>query len=119
MGPDTAKIDALEKKMAALGIKKSDIQEKFIKGSGKGGQKVNKSVSTVFLKHKKTNITVKYGKARSQHLNRFMALRSLVEKIESYLKGHRNPDQKKFDKIRKQKQRRKRRGRKATKLRGE
>ena len=117
MGPNKAKIEALETKMTDLGIKKDDIEEKFIKGSGKGGQKVNKSVSTVFLKHKITNISVKCGKTRSQHLNRFLALRSLVEKIEIFMKGGDDPQQKKVDKIRKQKMRRKRKNKK--KIRGE
>ncbi len=117
MGPNKAKIKALEIKMTDLGIKKDDIEEKFIKGSGKGGQKVNKSVSTVFLKHKITNISVKCGKTRSQHLNRFLALRSLVEKIEIFMKGGDDPQQKKVDKIRKQKLRRKRKNKK--KIRGE
>ncbi len=117
MGPNKAKIKALETKMADLGIKKDDIEEKFIKGSGKGGQKVNKSVSTVFLKHKVTNISVKCGKTRSQHLNRFLALRSLVEKIEIFRKGGDDPQQKKADKIRKQKLRRKRKNK--NKIRGE
>lgn len=106
MGPDKEKIFALEQKMAQLGIKKSDIEEKFIKGSGRGGQKVNKAVSTVFLKHRLTGITVKCGKSRSQHLNRFLALRTLVEKIESNTLDKPNPQQKKIDKKRKQKARR-------------
>lgn len=112
MGPDKAKVDALERKMAELGIKKEDILEKFIKGAGKGGQKVNKSVSTVFLKHLKTDLSVKCGKTRSQHLNRFLALRNLVEKIEARMKGKADPGLKKIEKIRKQKQRRKRKTRK-------
>lgn len=82
MGPDPKKIKALEDKMTALGISREDIVERFIKSSGRGGQKVNKSSSAVFLKHEKTGISVKVGKHRSQHLNRFLALRTLVEKIE-------------------------------------
>ncbi|MCK5350692.1 MAG: peptide chain release factor-like protein [Desulfobacula sp.] len=87
MGPNKDKLLNLEKRMKALGVKKADIEEKFIKSAGRGGQKVNKSSSAVFLKHKKTNLSVKCGKARSQHLNRFLALRSLVEKIEANMTG--------------------------------
>ncbi|MBU2451949.1 MAG: peptide chain release factor-like protein, partial [Proteobacteria bacterium] len=87
MGPGKEKILDLEKRMIALGIKKEDIQEKFIKASGRGGQKLNKSSSAVFLKHKKTNLSVKCGKARSQYLNRFLALRSLIDKIEAFMTG--------------------------------
>ena len=116
MGPSKEKILALEKKMKALGIKKEDIEEKFIKSSGRGGQKVNKSNSTVFLKHKGTNLSVKYGNSRSQHLNRFLGLRLLVEKIESYIQGRPDNQLKKIDKIRKQKQRRKRKTKKKLNL---
>ncbi|WP_299983716.1 peptide chain release factor-like protein [Desulfobacula sp.] len=109
MGPSKDKLLNLEKRMKALGIKKEDIEEKFIKASGRGGQKVNKSSSAVFLKHKKTNLSVKCGKARSQHLNRFLALRTLIEKIEENITGKNDKEQKRIEKIKKQKQRRKRR----------
>lgn len=109
MGPSKDKLLNLEKRMKALGIKKEDIEEKFIKASGRGGQKVNKSSSAVFLKHKKTNLSVKCGKARSQHLNRFLALRTLIEKIEENMTGKNDKEQKRIEKIKKQKQRRKRR----------
>ncbi len=111
MGPDKKKVEALEKRMVILGIKKEDIQEKFIKASGRGGQKVNKSSSAVFLKHTKTNLSVKCGKTRSQHLNRYLALRALVEKIESKLTGVTDKQSLKIEKLRKQKKRRKRKNR--------
>lgn len=112
MGPSKEKIIELENKMDELGIKKEDIEEKFIKSSGRGGQKVNKTSSAVFLRHKKTNISVKCGKARSQHLNRFLALRNLVEKIEAQMTGKSDKDLIKIEKIKKQKQTRKRKARK-------
>jgi len=93
--------------MSDLGIKKEDIEEKFIKSSGRGGQKVNKTSSAVFLKHKITNLTVKCGKARSQHLNRFLALRSLIDMIEETIIGKNAREAEIIDKIKKQKQRRK------------
>lgn len=108
MGPSREKILNLEKKMKALGIQKEDIEEKFVKSSGRGGQKVNKSSSAVFVRHIKTGLSVKCGKARSQHLNRFLALRKLVEKIEAKTTGRDDRQQKKIEKIRKQKQRRRR-----------
>ena len=112
MGPDKKKIDALEQKMAKLGIRKADIQEKFVKSSGRGGQKVNKSVSAVFVSHLPTGLSVKVGKHRSQHLNRFVALRRLVEKIEAHKTGTSDKDALKIEKLRKQKQRRKRKAKK-------
>jgi protein subunit release factor B len=111
MGPGKDKIDALEKKMKTLGIRRNDIEEKFIKASGRGGQKVNKSSSAVFLRHKQTNICVKCGKARSQHLNRFLALRTLVDKIEAHVSGRPAREEERIRKIRKQKKTRKRRAR--------
>ena len=107
MGPDKKKVEALEKKMADLDIKKQDILEKFIKASGRGGQKVNKTSSAVFLSHGPTGISVKVGKSRSQNLNRFLALRSLLEKIESFKTGTQDKADQKIAKLRKQKQRRK------------
>ncbi len=109
MGPDKKKIEALEKKMAGLGIRKEDIKEKFIKASGRGGQKVNKTSSAVFVSHEKTGISVKVDKHRSQHLNRFLALRSLVEKIEAIMTGKNDRETEQLKKIRKQKTRRRKR----------
>jgi len=107
-GPGKDKLLDLEKRMNKLCIKKEDIEEKFIKASGRGGQKVNKSSSAVFLKHKKTNLSVKCGKSRSQILNRFYALRNLIEKIEEAMTGIDEKKLTKTEKIKKQKQRRKR-----------
>ncbi len=112
MVPSQKKIDELEQRMKALGLQHKDIEEKFIKSSGKGGQKVNKSSSAVYLKHTLTQISVKEGKSRSQKLNRFLALRRLVDKIEAKQQGISEKEQLKIEKKRKQKQRRKRRHKK-------
>ncbi len=109
MGPDKKKIKALEKRIKDLGINKEDIKEKFIKSSGRGGQKVNKSSSAVFMSHEKTGLHIKVGKHRSQNLNRFLALRGLVEKIEAKMSGNHDKQTKQMEKIRKQKQKRKKR----------
>ena len=86
---------ALEKKMASLGIKESDLEEKFIRSSGKGGQKVNKTSSCAYIKHNPTGIEVKCQKERSQSLNRFLARRRLVEKIEKLILGKKSQIQQK------------------------
>ncbi|MCG8688728.1 MAG: peptide chain release factor-like protein [Desulfobacterales bacterium] len=112
MGPDKKKIAALENKMNRLGIKKGDIKEKFIKASGRGGQKVNKTSSAVFLTHIPTGINIKVGKHRSQHLNRFVALRSLVEKIETDQFGLPDKAAQKIARLKKQKKRRKKKAKK-------
>ncbi len=107
MGPSREKISELEKRMSELGIKKEDIEEKFIKSSGRGGQKINKTSSAVFLKHKISQLSVKCGKARSQTLNRFLALRRLIDLIEEAMIGNNGKEFEKINKVKKQKQRRK------------
>jgi protein subunit release factor B len=108
LGPGIEKIKALESRIKALGIKKDEIEEKFVKGSGRGGQKVNKTSVAVFLRHIPTGITVKCGSERSQYLNRFLALRRLIDKIEAGITGKKDKDSDIQRRI-KQKQRRKKR----------
>lgn len=75
----------LKDKMRSLNIKEEDIIERFVRSSGKGGQKVNKSSSCVYLKHIPTGIEVKCMTNRSQSVNRFLARRKLIERIEGSL----------------------------------
>jgi len=97
---------ALLKRMEGLGIFEKDIVEKFVRSSGKGGQKVNKASTCVYLKHLPTNVEVKCQKERSQALNRFLARRILVNKIEKIILGKRSEEQQLIEKIRRQKRRR-------------
>jgi len=103
------KEDALKAKMASLGVKEADLEEKFIRSSGKGGQKVNKTSSCVYLKHRPTGIEVKCQKGRSQALNRFLARRILINKIESLKLGRESEERRKIEKIRRQKRKRSKR----------
>ena len=103
------KEEGLRARMASLGIQESDLVEKFIRSSGKGGQKVNKTSSCVYLRHKPTSIEVKCQKERSQSLNRFLARRILVDKIESLALGRRSEERKRIEKIRRQKRKRSKR----------
>jgi len=96
----------LKKKMEKLNIDEDDLVEKFILGSGKGGQKVNKTHSCVYLKHKPTGIEIKCQKERSRELNRYLARKELCQKIEYKLFKEQSEKQKKIYKIRKQKKRR-------------
>jgi protein subunit release factor B len=100
---------ALLIKMVMLGIREQDIVEKFIHGGGKGGQKINKAASAVYLKHLPTGIEVKCQKERSQSLNRFLARRILVEKIEKKIRGEAGAEQQRIEKIRRQKRKRSKR----------
>lgn len=97
-------------RMAACGVNEADLDESFIRGSGSGGQKINKTSSCVQLIHRPTGLEVKVQKARSQALNRFFARRRLCELIEEQTLGKKSPEARRQEKIRKQKKRRKRRG---------
>ena len=98
----------LKEKMKTLGIHEKDIEEKFIRSSGKGGQKVNKTSTCVYLRHVPTGIEVKCMKDRSQSINRFLARRELLKRIER-LSGQLTSEDVKEEKIRKQKRKRKKR----------
>lgn len=103
------KQDALKQKMQSLGISEDDLVEKFILGSGSGGQKINKTSSCVYLKHLPTGIEIKCQKERSRELNRFYARRFLVEEIEKRLFQRKTAKIQENEKIRRQKKRRTRR----------
>lgn len=103
------KDDKLLAKMKALGLSWADFEEKFQKGSGKGGQKVNKSTNSVLLRHLPTGLEVKVHKFRELWGNRLSAYRLLVAKIEEQKLGKLSPQAKKREKMKKQKKRRQRR----------
>jgi protein subunit release factor B len=108
-GVSTQKQNALLKKMDELGIREEDLIEKFIRSGGAGGQNVNKVATCVYLKHVPTGVEVKEQRERSQALNRFLARRTLVEKIESMVKGKASEEQRRREKIRRQKRKRSKR----------
>lgn len=108
MSVSKEKQEELEERMKRLGIKDSDLIEKFILGSGKGGQKVNKTSSCVYLKHIPTGIEVKCQKDRSREQNRFFARRDLCDRIESEIHNEKSKKQHEAEKIRRQKKRRSR-----------
>jgi ribosome biogenesis GTPase A len=88
--PSEKKYAELKARMTKLGIKDSDLSEKFILGGGKGGQKQNKTANCVQLKHEPTGTVVKCQKERSRESNRFFAKRLLCEKIEESRKPETN-----------------------------
>ncbi len=96
-------------RMARLGIKDTDLEEKFIRSQGKGGQKVNKAATCVYLKHLPTGIEVKCQRERSQAINRFLARRILVEKLEARILGKETEEKQRIEKIRRQKRKRSKR----------
>jgi protein subunit release factor B len=94
--------------MQALGIREQDIEEKFIRSSGHGGQNVNKTSTCVYLRHIPTGIEVKCMETRSQSINRFLARRELMKRLGS-LSDQMTSEDIKREKIRKQKAKRKKR----------
>ncbi len=100
---------ALEKRMDELGLNESDLEEKFIRGSGKGGQKINKTASCVYLKHLPTGLEIKCQQTRSQTLNRYYARKALCEHVEETIEGQKSKKQEEIEKRRRQKRKRSKR----------
>ena len=98
----------LKSRMELLGVGEQDLEERFVHASGRGGQHVNKSSSCVYLKHLPSGAEVKCMESRSQSLNRFLARRYLLEKIEA-LSGAVTKKDLAAEKLKRQKARRKRR----------
>jgi protein subunit release factor B len=107
-GVSHKKEEALSAKMVRLGIIERDIEERFIRSRGPGGQHVNKVETGVYLRHGPTGIEVKCMSGRSQALNRFMARRILTSKIETMRLGRQSEARRRIEKIRRQKRRRSR-----------
>jgi len=95
--------------MSALGVREEDIEETFVRSQGAGGQNVNKTSSCVVLLHRPTQIRVKCQTERSQALNRFLARRRLLDKIEEQKRGFVAAERARVEKIRRQKRKRSRR----------
>jgi len=102
---------SLAERMRKLGVRADDIEESFVRSGGAGGQKVNKTSSCVVLMHHPTGFQVKCQTERSQALNRFLARRLLLDKIERAERGVATLEQARVEKIRRQKRRRSRRAR--------
>ena len=98
-----AKITALKERIARLGIDLKLIEEQFIRGSGHGGQKINKTSNAVLLKYPPLGLVVRCQRERKRSLNRFIALREMVDEIEVRISPETSERLKEIAKIRKRK----------------
>ena len=103
------KVAELEQRLLNLGVTDDTLMERFVRGSGAGGQKINKTSSCVFLKHLTSGVVIKCQSDRSREMNRFLARRELCEELESIRDGKESARVQEMEKIRRQKRRRSRR----------
>jgi len=103
----------LLRRMAELEVREEELEERFVRSSGRGGQHVNKTATCVQVRHLPSGIEARCGRERSQSSNRFLARRELLEKI-ARSRGLATTEDTRSAKIRKQKARRQRRSASAT-----
>jgi protein subunit release factor B len=103
------KEDQLTRRMAGLGVREADLEETFVRSGGHGGQNVNKTSTCVMLRHRPSGLQVKSQSTRQQGLNRFIARRLLLDKIEQAQTGQIATERARIEKIRRQKRKRSRR----------
>lgn len=96
----------LEERMARLGISEDELEESFIRGTGAGGQKINKTSSTVVLRHRPSGIEVRCQRERSQAMNRQLARAELCDLIEQSRQARMQAEQDAREKTRRQKRKR-------------
>jgi peptide chain release factor len=77
----------IQDKLDALGVRMGDVTERFVRGSGPGGQKINKTSSTVHLRHEPTGVEVRVQRERSQAANRELAWSELCAKLKARLQA--------------------------------
>ena len=97
------KEDQLAQRMAALDVRESDIEETFVRSGGHGGQNVNKTSTCVMLLHRPSGLQVKCQDTRQQGLNRFLARKLLLDKLEAQQKSRADAERARLEKLRRQK----------------
>lgn len=92
----------IKHRLRSAGAAASEIEEKFIRGSGPGGQKINKTSSTVWLRHRPTGIEVRCQAERSQAANRERAWQEMCDRLESRTRASRDAAQQAAERKRRQ-----------------
>jgi len=100
---------ALQARMARLGVADADLEERFVRSGGKGGQNVNKVATCVVLRHLPSGMMVKCQETRTQAMNRFLARRLLLDRLEAEREGRASAIQQEIARIRRQKRKRSKR----------
>ena len=100
---------ALERLKQRLGVQERDLEERFIRSGGPGGQNVNKVATCVVLRHVPSGLEVRCQRERSQALNRFLARRILLERLEAQRLGRLSAEAQRIAKLRRQKRKRSKR----------
>ena len=100
---------ALAARMDALAVREADLEERFIRSRGHGGQNVNTVSTCVVLRHVPSGVVVRCERERSQALNRFLARRELLDRLEAKIRGAVAAAEAERARIRRQKRRRSRR----------
>ncbi|MBI5243673.1 MAG: peptide chain release factor-like protein [Elusimicrobia bacterium] len=103
------KLKALRERIARLKIDLAQVEESFTRGGGKGGQKINKTSNCVALRYAPLGLSVRCQRERRRSLNRFLALRELVDKIEMRISPETSERLQELERLRKRKARRERR----------
>ncbi len=103
------KIEVLEHAMTRLGIKAADLEESFVRSGGAGGQNVNKVSTCVVLKYLPSGLVIKCQKDRSQGMNRYLARKILIARLDAQIHGRESEEAKRISKIKRQKRRRSKR----------
>jgi protein subunit release factor B len=101
-----AKVEELRGRIVRLALDLRLVEEKSVKGGGKGGQKINKTASAVQLKYPPLGLFVRCQRERSRAVNRFLALRELVDRAEMALSPSTSARLAGYERIRRRKARR-------------
>jgi len=108
---------SLRARFVSLRVRPDEVEERFVRGTGAGGQKINKTSSTVWLRHRPTGVEVRCQRERNQSVNRLLAWTELADKLEWRRQESANQAQAARELVRRQK-RQKSRGQKARMIEG-